>query len=229
MAGHIGFKMYPLKQYLLYLRAGHVRSLFYASATESRRQFTKPKNCNLHYHDKLRTLLTKCQYATAVNGTKNENVEIYYGILTPQIRAVKIFSLLSSVAGLAAQPILFQHASNLETPLLVALFGFVGFFTFVTPFLLNMVTKKYVTYIHFNSDTGKYSATRLNFFLQEKKISFTAGEVVVPDVPGMFTSFQIKGSPLFVDPRLFEDPAHYAKMMGFDKPIDFKLSKDKQD
>jgi transmembrane protein 70 len=60
-------------------------------------------------------------------------------------------------------------------------------------------------------------------FLQ---ITFTTDEVIVPDVPGMFTSFQVKGSPLFVDPRLFDDPGHYAKIMGYDKPIDFKLNDD---
>lgn len=58
-------------------------------------------------------------------------------------------------------------------------------------------------------------------FLQ---IIFTADEVTVPDVPGLFTSFQVKGSPLFVDPRLFVDPGHYTRIMGYDKPIDFKLS-----
>lgn len=55
------------------------------------------------------------------------------------------------------------------------------------------------------------------------QITFTTDDVVVPDVPGMFTSFQIKGIPLFVDPRLFDEPEHYAKIMGYDKPIDFKL------
>jgi transmembrane protein 70, mitochondrial len=33
-----------------------------------------------------------------------------------------------------------------------------------------------------------------------------------------------KPRPLFVDPRLFPDPNHYIKIMGYDKPIDFKLS-----
>jgi transmembrane protein 70 len=55
------------------------------------------------------------------------------------------------------------------------------------------------------------------------QITFTTDDVVVPDVPGMFTSFQIKGIPLFVDPQLFDKPEHYAKIMGYDKPIDFKL------
>lgn len=39
----------------------------------------------------------------------------------------------------------------------------------------------------------------------------------------MFASFVIKGNGLFVDPTLFPDPNHYVKMMGYDKPIDFKL------
>ena len=55
------------------------------------------------------------------------------------------------------------------------------------------------------------------------QVTFSKNEVVVPDVPGMFTSFQVKGMSLFVDPRLFGEPTHYAKIMGYDKPIDFKL------
>lgn len=169
-------------------------------------------------------LPTKCYYGSGVTDTSKGSVQVYYGNLTPQIRAVKIFSLLSSVTGLASQPILIQQVPNLGTPIVVALFGFVGFFTFVTPFLLHMITKKYVTHIYFDFSTGKYSAICLTLFLREKKITFTTDDVVVPDVPGMFTSFQIKGIPLFVDPRLFDEPGHYAKIMGYDKPIDFKLS-----
>lgn len=47
--------------------------------------------------------------------------------------------------------------------------------------------------------------------------------MVVPEVPGMFTSFLVNKRPLFVDPALFDDPEHYVKIMGYDKPIDFKL------
>jgi len=39
----------------------------------------------------------------------------------------------------------------------------------------------------------------------------------------MFTSFLVNKRPLFVDPALFDDPEHYVKIMGYDKPIDFKL------
>ena len=47
----------------------------------------------------------------------------------------------------------------------------------------------------------------------------------MPEVPGMFTSFLVNKSKtaLFVEPGHFSDPEHYVKMMGFDKPMDFKL------
>lgn len=46
----------------------------------------------------------------------------------------------------------------------------------------------------------------------------------------MFTTFLVKeqgsgkSSALFVDPKLFDDPQHYVKMMGYDKPLDFQMS-----
>lgn len=45
----------------------------------------------------------------------------------------------------------------------------------------------------------------------------------VPDVTGMFTTFKVNDKALFVDVSQFTDPNHYAKMMGYDKPIDFKF------
>lgn len=45
----------------------------------------------------------------------------------------------------------------------------------------------------------------------------------VPEVPGLFTSIIVKGRPLFIDLNQFTDANHYAKIMGFDKPIDLKL------
>lgn len=39
----------------------------------------------------------------------------------------------------------------------------------------------------------------------------------------MFTTVHIKGTPLFIEARHFNDPWDYAKIMGYDKPMDFKL------
>jgi len=76
----------------------------------------------------------------------------------------------------------------------------------------------------------EYIASIISFFLIKKQIRFKIEDVHVPEVPGMFTSFLVnqKGSTkkpqaLFVDPKLFPDPTHYIKLMGYDKPMDFKL------
>lgn len=55
------------------------------------------------------------------------------------------------------------------------------------------------------------------------QLEFKPEDVQVPDVPGMFTTMNAKGKPLFIEARHFSDPRHYAKIMGYDKPLDFKL------
>ncbi|CAH2037710.1 unnamed protein product, partial [Iphiclides podalirius] len=117
-----------------------------------------------------------------------------------------------------------MEASSIgSTSLLVAICSVVGFFTFVTPLLLHLVTKKYVTDIHYDPETSTYKAVTYNFFLVPKKLEFKPNDVVVPDIPGMFTTMKAKGTPLFIEARHFNDPLHYAKIMGYDKPMDFKL------
>ncbi|CAH0719471.1 unnamed protein product, partial [Brenthis ino] len=160
----------------------------------------------------------------------NKLERIYYGTLTPQIRAVKLFSVGSSALGLAAQPIILREAKSIgSTSLIIALCSVVGFFTFVTPILLHIITKKYVTEIHYDPETLTYKATTLNFFLAPVILDFKAEDVVVPDIPGMFTTMLAKGKPLFIEARHFSDPLHYAKIMGYDKPLDFKLGETQDD
>ncbi|CAH0397975.1 unnamed protein product [Chilo suppressalis] len=77
--------------------------------------------------------------------------------------------------------------------------------------------------MHYDPKKGTYKATTINFFLTEKELEFNCDDVSVPDIPGMFTTFHAKGKPLFVEARHFNNPLHYAKLMGYDKPMDFKL------
>lgn len=142
------------------------------------------------------------------------------------MKAVKVFSLTTSLTGLAAQPVIYEQAGKLGgTPIIVLMCGFVGFFTFVTPVLLHFITKKYVTHIHYNPSTEEYTATTISIFLTKIETKFKASDVKVPDVPGMFTSFVVGKVPLFVEPTMFSDTEHYVKIMGYDKPIDFRLNK----
>lgn len=104
---------------------------------------------------------------------KPENERIYYGTLTPQIKAVKVFSIVTSFGGLAAQPILIEQGSKMGgMPMVVFLCGFVGFFTFVTPFLLHFISKKYVTEMFYNSEKNEYTANTITLFLTKKEVRF---------------------------------------------------------
>lgn len=110
-------------------------------------------------------------YSIKLKDDDNNFERIYYGPLTPQIKGVKVFSLSSSMAGLLAQPIIIKEAATIgSTSLIVALCSVVGFFTFVTPILLHIITKKYVTEIHYDPATSTYTATTINFFLAKKKV-----------------------------------------------------------
>lgn len=56
------------------------------------------------------------------------------------------------------------------------------------------------------------------------QIEFTPADVALPKINAMITTCFIKGKPLLFDENYFNDYSHYQKIMGFDKPIDYKLS-----
>ncbi|KAL1130504.1 hypothetical protein AAG570_011752 [Ranatra chinensis] len=132
---------------------------------------------------------------------------------------------MTSMVGVLAQPAILERANELgaTTGAIIGVCSLVGFFTFVTPFLLHWVTKKYVTSVVYNISTNSYTATTYSLFAKEKTLDFRPGEAIVPSVPGMFTTVTVNGTPLFLDARFFEDLAHYKKIMGYDRPMDFKL------
>lgn len=97
--------------------------------------------------------------------------KIYNGTLTSQIKAVKVFSVTTSLGGLVAQPILAEQGAKIGgMPMVIFLCTFVGFFTFVTPFLLHFITRRYVTEMFYNQDKDLYTATTLSIFLQKKNV-----------------------------------------------------------
>ncbi|XP_059612790.1 transmembrane protein 70 homolog, mitochondrial [Phlebotomus argentipes] len=155
---------------------------------------------------------------------EKEDENVYVGPLTKKMKAVKVFSLTTSITGLIAQPMIIEQASKIGgTALVVFMSGFVGFFTFVTPFLLHWITKNYVSAMKFNASTQEYTATTISFFLTPTYTKFRISDVKVPDVPGMFTTFLVGKKGFFVDAKEFPDTNHFIKIMGYDKPIDFKL------
>lgn len=197
----------------------------------------QPQGCKKSHNVVFARVFSTKEENTSSSATETEVdigpgtwTEIYHGILSTQIRMIKMFSLSTSCLGLMVQPILLQKVVGTHMGVMIGVGSFVGFFTFVTPLLIHWITKKYVTSLEYDQEKDLYSATTLSFFLREKKIHFSVDDVKVPDVPGMFTTFLVKHQPLFVDPRMFKELEHYGRLMGYDKPIDFHLGDpDKKD
>lgn len=65
-----------------------------------------------------------------------------------------------------------QNASAPDSslPMMVALYMTVGMFTFVTPFLIHFVTKKYVTDIVYDPESDQYTASVFRFIPMKRKV-----------------------------------------------------------
>jgi len=162
----------------------------------------------------------------------DHEMTIYQGILSTQIKLVKSFSLMTSVIGLGCQPLIYlkvSAAGSANLPVVLAGGAFLSFFTFATPLLIHWVSKKYVTEMLYNRIENTYTAVTYSFLLRRKQITFKASDVKIPNLPGMFTTFQVNGNSLFVDAESFQSAQHYGKLMGYDKPMDIRFKYDRDE
>jgi len=81
---------------------------------------------------------------------------------------------MTSGVGLCIQPMVIQKAAEVGSSLAatIGVCTIAGFFTFITPVLIHLVTRKYVTSIEYNEKKDEYSATLISFFLKPKKASW---------------------------------------------------------
>ncbi|XP_010892350.1 transmembrane protein 70, mitochondrial [Esox lucius] len=148
---------------------------------------------------------------------------IYSGNLGNAVRGVKMFSYASSGASLCVMPFIFLKTGvGVQSLLLKGAFcGVIGFFTFLTPILLHVITKGYVVRLYHNNDTDTYTAVTYNVLLMEKKTVFRQSEVRLPGVSKMFTTFYANNMSMLVNPMLFPIPHDYNHLMGYDQPFSF--------
>ncbi|XP_068094483.1 transmembrane protein 70, mitochondrial [Hyperolius riggenbachi] len=155
--------------------------------------------------------------------TPEEGKLVYTGNMTRAVLGVKFFSYSTSMVSLVLLPVLFMKTGiGVDSFVLkVAFFGVVGFFTFITPVALHILTKGYVASLYHNSAKDLYTAVTYNVFLAQKKTVFSPADVEVPGVARMFTTFYAKKKPMLVNPDLFANPWDYHHLMGYDKPFTF--------
>lgn len=120
-----------------------------------------------------RQALQNCIRCVSSDERKSNEIEIYNGPLSQRIRTVKLFSLTSSLFGLACQPILLEKVVEEGHSLAVLIFSgaIIQFFTFVTPFLFHYITKRYVRKIYYNEEADEYVALTYSFFAGDKLVS----------------------------------------------------------
>lgn len=134
-----------------------------------------------------------------------------------------MFSYSTSGASLLLMPhILLKTGVGVQSFAVQAAFcGVIGFFTFLTPVLLHLITKGYVVRLYHHPDKDTYTAVTYSVLLLEKKNIFHQSQVKIPAVSKMFTSFYVNKMGLLVNPDLFVVPHDYNHLMGYDKPFSF--------
>jgi hypothetical protein len=169
--------------------------------------------------------------------TKRENLRenllgklVYIGKLDKSFKAAKSLSLASSIGGAICYPIMLPKILE-ETSIFLAIGYTIISATFIllTPSLIQLISKRYLTSLYYHEQTGQFTGFYKNFFMIERQIKFRAEDVEVPPITGMFTSMLIKKQPYFINHEDFYDKQILMKMLGYDKEFDFsKYTKDIQ-
>ncbi|XP_069477317.1 transmembrane protein 70, mitochondrial [Ambystoma mexicanum] len=155
---------------------------------------------------------------------------VYIGNLARSVFGVKIFSYSTSLFTLCVMPyVLSKSGIGVDSiALQIAFCSIIGFFTFVTPCALHLMTKGYVIRLYHKLETDSYTAVTYNMFLAEKRTVFHQHDVKVPGVSKMFTTFYAGSKSMLVNPMLFSTPHEYNHLMGYDKPFSFDMEELKE-
>ncbi|KAJ7338929.1 hypothetical protein JRQ81_012831 [Phrynocephalus forsythii] len=148
---------------------------------------------------------------------------IYSGPLAKVVAGVKFFSYSTSMFNIAVMTSVFSKTGvGIDSlALQIAFYSFLGFFTFVSPVALHLLSKGYVIRLYHKAETDTYTAFTYNVILAEKKTVFHQKEVTIPSVSKMFTTFYANSKSMLVHPQRFEYAQDFNHLMGYDKPFTF--------
>lgn len=101
----------------------------------------------------------------------SEREMIYNGTLTNKVRNIKMISLLSSVASVISQPIIYMKI--LEEDNVVGagtLFALLNILTISSPLLIHFLTRRYVIEMYHYPKEEKYTAKLYSFFCKKREV-----------------------------------------------------------
>lgn len=113
----------------------------------------------------------------------------------------------------------------------IFVFGTTGFFIFVTPLFSQFLGRRYVSRLYYNYEEKKFKAVLFSFLMYEYKLEFALSDVIVPDLPGPFSTVKVKSQDrnLFIDLHQINDVDLIQKIFGYDKPFDIKKYTESKD
>ncbi|CAI5779363.1 Hypothetical predicted protein [Podarcis lilfordi] len=172
----------------------------------------------------------RCFSTSSLHEDSEHGRLVYRGNLAKAVLGVKFFSYSTSMFSLSMIPIIFYKTGVAvdNLPLQVMFYSVIGFFTFVTPVTLHLITKGYIIRLYHKPETDTYTAITYNAILAEKKTVFHQKDVKVPDISKMFMTFYAKTKSMLVNPMLFQYPQDYNHLMGYDKPFTFDFEESKE-
>lgn len=137
----------------------------------------------------------------------NRGLVVYQGPLVNRIKSLKYLSLSTSLVSLVAQPVIILRANEVGSSLFAAgIASTLGTVVFLTPFLINLVTKRYVYQVEFDTDSQQFTAYTLNILNRPVKHLFKAGDMKMLPVDKIFANVCICGDkPLFIDLKQVTD------------------------
>lgn len=209
--------------YVTAVRHGSLRPVFYYGGV-SRGKLHAIRSSFVSLNSELQSHRPSSRFNSTSAHSEDGNL-IYTGSLSTAVRGVKMLSYSSSGVSLFLMPhILLKTGLGVQSVVLqVAFCGIIGFFTFLAPVFLHLLTKGYVVRLYHNPDKDTYTAITYTVFLTEKRNTFHQSQVKIPAVSKMFTNFYVNNTGLLVNPDRFAIPHDYNHLMGYDKPFSFDL------
>jgi len=130
---------------------------------------------------------------------------VYEGPLAKSVKLVKLFSLTTAAASLIGSPVLVMYGKE-SVSLIGKMFlaSTVVLMGVSTTLLLHWISKVYVHKMYFHPQSHTFAAETLSFFARTKVTTFSAEDVVVPQIENAFSTFEANGKKYFIHMELKE-------------------------
>lgn len=161
-----------------------------------------------------RQLSTTPSAAAARDLPKDFNL-VYDGPLKKAVKAIKIFSISTSVCVVLGTPALVL-LGNPGVPLIgrVAISSLVVLLGLTTTFVLHWFTKSYVTRMWHSSKKDHLVVHTLNLLARTKEKEFAVAEAGPPGNVASFATFKAGGDRFFLHTEVFEDKNLLSRILG---------------